>query len=126
MKFKKSTISVIIILVAAATIIGLSGLNFLIPNIGEVGPPKVDENQYMEKFFLTTKDGVKIAANLYKVDNPNDWVVFSHMLPAAKESWEKLARYLQAKGYEGLAFDLRGHGESDGGPQGYLNFLNLE
>ncbi|MBI5306695.1 alpha/beta fold hydrolase [Candidatus Wolfebacteria bacterium] len=66
----------------------------------------------MEKLFLTTKDGVKIAADLYDVKKPLGWLVLSHMMPATKESYKDLATKAQNEGYESIAIDLRGHGES--------------
>lgn len=125
MRFQKSLISAIVILVALVTIIGLSGLNLITPrSVREVESPKV--LQSMEKIFLTTKDSVKIVANLYPVSNPAGWIVLSHMMPATKESWDALAKEFQNFGYESIAIDLRGHGESDGGPEGYKNFSDLE
>ena len=69
----------------------------------------------MRKIFLTTKDGVKIVANLYPAELPMGWIVFSHMMPAAKESWNDLAEQFCGAGYESVAVDLRGHGESVSG-----------
>lgn len=82
---------------------------------------------FMGKVFITAPDNVKIAADYFSINgskyqNPAGWVVFTHMMPATKESWDKLAIELQNAGYEGIAIDLRGHGESDGGPAGYRNF----
>ena len=37
-----------------------------------------------------------------------------------------MADRLQQEGYEGLAIDLRGHGASDGGPDGYMQFSDAE
>ncbi len=65
-----------------------------------------------EKKSLTTKDGIKIAADLYSVEKPIGWLVLSHMMPSTKESYENLAVKLQNAGYESIAIDLRGHGES--------------
>src|SRR3989344_586201 len=80
----------------------------------------------MRKIFLTTKDGVKIAANLYPAESPAGWVVFSHMMPAVKESWNDLAENFQSAGYESVAVDLRGHGESvSGGLTLELNYRNF-
>ena len=77
----------------------------------------------MRKFFLTAKDGVKIAANLYPAESPRGWIVFSHMMPAAKESWNDLAEWFCGAGYENVAIDLRGHGESmSGGLTRRLNY----
>lgn len=80
----------------------------------------------MEKIFLTTKDKIKIAADFYSVENPVGWCVLLHMRPATKESWQDFALELQKQSYESLAIDLRGHGESDGGPNSYLNFSDQE
>ena len=80
----------------------------------------------MGKIFLTTKDGVKIAANLYPIESPAGWIIFSHMMPAMKESWNDLAKRFQGAGYEGIAIDLRGHGESiSGGLTRKLNYRNF-
>ncbi|MDP2648083.1 MAG: alpha/beta fold hydrolase [Candidatus Yanofskybacteria bacterium] len=75
---------------------------------------------------LTTKDNKRIAADYYPAENPRGWVVYLHMMPATKESWRSLASYLAKNGYEGIAIDLRGHGASDGGPNGYEEFSDAE
>ena len=80
----------------------------------------------MRKIFLTAKDGVKIAANLYLAEAPKGWIIFSHMMPAAKESWNDLAERFQGSGYESVAIDLRGHGESvSNGLTRKLNYRNF-
>ena len=90
----------------------------------------------MEKFEKTainlkTLDGKNIAAMLYSPKSLEETaisggVVFTHMMPAAKESWEFLAINLAEKGYLGLAIDLRGHGESEGGPKAYTKLDDAE
>lgn len=80
----------------------------------------------MQKIFLTAKDGVKIAANLYPAESPLGWIVFSHMMPAVKESWSDLAASFQSAGYESIAIDLRGHGESMSAKLDYRNFSDRE
>ncbi|MDD4761843.1 MAG: alpha/beta fold hydrolase [Candidatus Pacebacteria bacterium] len=77
-----------------------------------------------EKIFLMTADGKKIAGLFRKPENPSFWVIFIHMRPATKESWDEFAGELINKNIASLAIDLRGHGESDGGPSGYLNDEN--
>jgi alpha-beta hydrolase superfamily lysophospholipase len=83
-----------------------------------------------EKLFLTTKDNVKIVADLYPVypgqERTTGWLVLVHMMPATKESFDGLAKGFQKIGYESIAIDLRGHGESDGGPEGFLKFSDGE
>jgi lysophospholipase len=78
------------------------------------------------EIFLTTKDNVKIAADIYSVENPKGWLVLAHMMPATKESYNDLAEKLQGLGYESIAIDLRGHGESDAGPNGFAKFSDEE
>jgi alpha-beta hydrolase superfamily lysophospholipase len=80
----------------------------------------------IKKISLITKDGMKIAANLYSVEKPLDWFVLSHMMPATKESYKDLATKLQNDGYESITIDLRGHGESDDGPEGFFYFKDEE
>jgi len=75
---------------------------------------------------LVTSDKVKIAYKLYEVKNSDGWLILTHMMPAAKESWREFAVAAQKMGYESIAIDLRGHGESDGGPDGYKNFSDAE
>lgn len=75
---------------------------------------------------LSTKDNKRIAADYYPAENPRGWIVYLHMMPATKESWRSLAGFLAAKGYEGIAIDLRGHGASDSGPDGYQEFSDAE
>jgi pimeloyl-ACP methyl ester carboxylesterase len=48
------------------------------------------------------------------------------MMPATKSSWRGFVPLLVQKGYHVLAIDLRGHGESDGGPDGYQQFSDQE
>ncbi len=72
-------------------------------------PPKADP-----PLAVKTKDGVKIAANLYEVKprKIEGWLVLTHMMPVTKESFQRLAEEFQNIGYESIAIDLRGHGES--------------
>ena len=76
--------------------------------------------------FLTSSDGFKIAYNLYSVDEPRRWLILVHMMPSTKESWKDFSEMLKKEGYESISIDLRGHGESDGGPGGYKNFGDRE
>ena len=79
-----------------------------------------------EKVNLISSDGKKIAANLYKVQNPKGWLILAHSMPEIKEAWKEFAGKMQEFGYESLAIDLRGHGHSEGGPDGYQKFSDEE
>lgn len=72
--------------------------------------------------LLKTLDGQEIAATFYEAAEPKGAAVFTHMMPATKNSWADLAALFASRGYAGLAIDLRGHGESEGGPDGYKKF----
>lgn len=127
MKLGKGARIILAVVVAAMTVTGLSGLIFLIPDRGGDLGGSVEnigsaESKGMETISLTASDGVNIVADYYKVDNPYGLVVYAHMMPSTRSSFSGLARRLQRVGYAGLALDLRGHGESEGGPDGYKNF----
>ncbi len=133
MKFNKSAVSAIIILVALMTIIGLSGFNYLFANkSNQISNQPAESNlnppqpTLMEKISFETNDKIKIAADLYGVQNAIGFLILVHMMPAAKESYADLAQRFQNLGYESLAIDLRGHGESEMGPNGYLNFSDSQ
>ena len=74
---------------------------------------------------LNTSDGVGIAADYYEADGC-DGIVLAHMMPADRRSWRVFAERLQKGGFRVVAIDLRGHGESAGGPVGYKNFSDRE
>lgn len=86
----------------------------------------VAENFAVEKINLKTSDGVGIAANYFPAKNPVGWLLLVHMMPATKESWSDFARELQKSGYSSVAIDLRGHGESEGGLDGYQRFSDAQ
>ena len=70
-------------------------------------------------------DGVKIAADFYD-SKSSAGVLLVHMMPAIKESWKDFAGLLQKNNFKVLAIDLRGHGKSEFGPNGYLSFTDAE
>lgn len=83
-------------------------------------------NNTSNNISLITSDNVKIAAKLYKSESEKGWLILTHMMPATKESWNEFAKEMQNFGYTSLAIDLRGHGESAGGPNGYNQFSDTE
>lgn len=74
---------------------------------------------------LKTKDGVEVAGDYYPASG-KEGVLLVHMMPVDRKSWVLFAEKLQEAGFRTLAIDLRGHGESDGGPSGYKNFSDEE
>lgn len=67
----------------------------------------------MEPITLKTNDGVELAALLWN-GGAQKSALLLHMMPATKESWEPLADELYTAGFNVLAIDFRGHGESKG------------
>lgn len=65
----------------------------------------------MENVSFSTEDGVRISGNFWPGVGEMG-IVLLHMMPATKESWSGFALRLQAEGFDVLAIDLRGHGES--------------
>ncbi len=68
----------------------------------------------MDKITIKTEDGIELSALLWDTRAVNS-ILLIHMMPSAKESWVPLAEELAKKGFNVLAIDLRGHGESGGG-----------
>ncbi len=64
-----------------------------------------------------TEDNVKIAATHYI--GKGNCVILLHMLSRDRRDWDNFAVKLNSLGYNVLAIDLRGHGESD------LDFLKF-
>ncbi|PIQ67812.1 hypothetical protein CO173_04025 [Candidatus Uhrbacteria bacterium CG_4_9_14_3_um_filter_41_35] len=79
----------------------------------------------METLTLTTEDGAKISGVFYPASGER-YALLLHMMPATKESWLSFIDGLNALGINALAIDLRGHGESSGGPSGYLEFTDTQ
>jgi pimeloyl-ACP methyl ester carboxylesterase len=73
--------------------------------------------------FLDTSDKLKIAASWQSVPKSKGCLLLLHMMPATKESWRNFAEFMVGKKYSSLAIDLRGHGQSTGGPGSYKLYL---
>jgi len=80
----------------------------------------------MKKIKLITSDGVKIIGNFSEIENSTRAILLLHMMPKTKESWDDFVEKLNNFGYTTLSIDLRGHGESQDGPEGYKNFIDQE
>lgn len=82
--------------------------------------------QELEKFDLKTEDGKKIVAvfqmNKYK-EKKRPTIILVHGGGRSKEIWQQRGTFqkLYEEGYNVLAFDIRGNGESD--PQTVGNFV---
>ena len=79
----------------------------------------------METVHFSTKDGMTIAGDYYPTPGKIG-VLLLHMMSSDRVSWHDLAVKLQEAGFCVLAIDLRGHGESTGGPAGYRAFSDAQ
>lgn len=79
----------------------------------------------VETIKIKTQDEVEIIGDYYETQGDKG-VLLLHMMPADRKSWVFFAEKLQAKDFKVLAIDLRGHGESQGGPDGYKKFSDAE
>ncbi len=72
-----------------------------------------------EKLILRGGAG-RLAVHLYlaEASTPSPAVILCHGLTSCKENYADLAKFLRRQGFVALAFDCRGHGESDGGLDG--------
>ncbi|MDX1608087.1 MAG: alpha/beta fold hydrolase [Candidatus Spechtbacterales bacterium] len=82
----------------------------------------------MEKKQLVTQDNITIVGDYYSSGaESSPAVILLHMMPATRESWRDFAPLLVDKGFQVLAIDERGHGESiEGGKLNYEEFSSKE
>lgn len=86
------------------------------------GEMRYDETVMSERVELKTADGLTIVGDHYKESPGSPGILLLHMMPATRQSWMPFAEKLHEAGFGVLAIDLRGHGESSGGPQGFEQF----
>jgi len=66
-----------------------------------------------ETIKFETSDGVTIVGDWYQAEGePKATLLLLHMMPADRSSWVEFATLLTKAGYNALAIDERGHGES--------------
>lgn len=65
----------------------------------------------MERITYTAEDGTRIVGSFFEGVGERGAILL-HMMPADRTSWDILAKALQGEGFDVLAIDLRGHGES--------------
>lgn len=78
-----------------------------------------------ESVNLSTRDGVIIKGAFSEAENTRGGVILLHMLGRDKSDWEEFSGLLNENGFDTLAIDLRGHGESLLRGRDVLNWQNL-
>lgn len=91
-------------------------------------PSTVESTSHMvERIGLTTSDNVTIVGDYYAPAAASArGLLLLHMMPAERTSWRAFADKMEVAGWHVLAIDLRGHGQSQGGPSGYQSFSDAE
>ncbi|MBI2671048.1 alpha/beta fold hydrolase [Candidatus Woesearchaeota archaeon] len=96
--------SLLVILILLLLIAGCNQNNQKINN-------QVQENSNFMKVNFKTSDNVNIVGNYYDVGSDKN-VILLHRLNMDKRSWGNFPTELKKNGFNVLAIDLRGHGES--------------
>jgi dipeptidyl aminopeptidase/acylaminoacyl peptidase len=77
------------------------------------------------EMFLTTRDGVKLAANVYQPEGKGPWLVILERTPYLKDGRMAVlaGRYVKA-GYVFVMQDVRGKGHSEGHYAAFTNDID--
>jgi alpha-beta hydrolase superfamily lysophospholipase len=81
----------------------------------------------METITLKTKDGFSLIGNFYLAQTLDKGVILIHQMNKSKESYNAFTPLLVAAGYNVLALDMRGHGQSSGSVNKFsdMDFNNI-
>lgn len=74
---------------------------------------------------VRTQDGIALAADCYGHDDARPVVLLLHGGGQNRHAWSTSARRLHACGYTVVAYDTRGHGDSDWDPAGRYDIERL-
>ena len=74
---------------------------------------------------VRTQDGIALAADCYGHDDARPVVLLLHGGGQNRHAWSASARRLHACGYTVVAYDTRGHGDSDWDPAGRYDLERL-
>lgn len=74
---------------------------------------------------IPTKDGITLAADCYTHDDIRPVVFLLHGGGQNRHAWSTSAARLHARGYTVVAYDTRGHGDSDWDPAGRYDVERL-
>ena len=109
--------AVIIILLGA--VVGLVAYVSFRPSPKQGLPASQSVPVMTQRVELKTQDSVAVVGDYYVPASTSvRGLLLLHMMPADRASWRAFAEKMQSAGWHVLAIDLRGHGESQGGPPG--------
>lgn len=90
-----------------------------------MGPPA----RVKEEIEIRTKDGITLRASVRKAPRAHGTCVLAHAMFARRSAWEKagFAEFLADRGWKSVAFDFRGHGDSEATPDhGYDDLVTFD
>lgn len=119
--------AVLLVIIAGAVWFFTSGPD------GPIVKPEAPKSHMAETVRIKAQDGLELVGDYYPpvgemqvVNGASRGVILLHMMPSDRKSWTGFAKKLQQVGLPALAIDLRGHGESQGGAEGYKSFSDTE
>ena len=74
---------------------------------------------------VRTEDGTALAADIYRHETARAVVILLHGGGQNRHAWATTARRLHARGYTVVAYDARGHGDSEWDPDGRYDLDRL-
>ena len=74
---------------------------------------------------VRTQDRITLAAEYYRHDGDRPVVLLLHGGGQNRHAWSTSARRLRSRGYSVVAYDTRGHGDSDWDPAGRYDVERL-
>ncbi|MCV7152131.1 alpha/beta fold hydrolase [Mycolicibacterium pyrenivorans] len=74
---------------------------------------------------VRTEDGTALAADIYRHESARAVVILLHGGGQNRHAWATTARRLHARGYTVVAYDARGHGDSEWDPDGRYDLDRL-
>jgi pimeloyl-ACP methyl ester carboxylesterase len=74
---------------------------------------------------IPTRDGISLAADIYRHPATRGVVVLLHGGGQSRHAWSTTAQRLHARGYTVVAYDARGHGDSDWDPNARYDLERL-
>lgn len=101
------------VLSIAATVIVIAMLIIVSLLVYSVYFKDVEAGLEQEDIFFTADDGLVIHATFYHARSPDSPTIYLiHDIGSDRTVWSEKARDLQERGYNVMAMDMRGHGES--------------
>lgn len=97
-----------------------AALHFVVPDIllrPQRASPSPSTRRLVERaedLEWRSNEGLRLRAHCYEVDGSSGRFLVLHGISSCKDDQAELCAWLNSRGFEAVAFDLRAHGESEG------------